>query len=110
MAITQLAPSGGPGRRYGSFAGKTAGSSAGPHPVGLLTQLGPGAWPGRRYGGFVGRVPVEPEPTPTTEETPVFSTPSGAYRRRPTNRYWLDLLDEEEIVLILAALERNNLL
>ena len=55
MPVTQLAPSALPGRRYGSFSGKTASSGAGPHPVDILTQLVPTATPGRRYGSFAGK-------------------------------------------------------
>lgn len=52
MAIAQPRAFGGfTGRRYGSFAGKTA-----DHTVGVLTQPRAfGAYSGRRYGSFAGR-------------------------------------------------------
>lgn len=55
-AITQQRPPGVlSGRRYGSFAGKTADTGS-THPVGILTQQRPpGILSGRRYGSFAGR-------------------------------------------------------
>lgn len=56
MAITQLTPSGIPGQRYGSFAGKDASNEpAGPHNPGTITQLTPSGIPGQRYGSFAGK-------------------------------------------------------
>src|SRR3990170_4101410 len=52
MPFTQLVPNALPGRRYGSFSGKTPSSL---HPVGIITQLMPGALPGARYSSFAGK-------------------------------------------------------
>lgn len=66
MALTQLHPYGGPGGRYGSFAGKAPASGDGPHNPGTITQLWSYGGPGHRYGSFAGKeasAPVPPAPS-----------------------------------------------
>jgi len=66
VALTQLTPHAGPGRRYGSFAGKeSTANPSGPHNPGTITQLRPYAGPGGRYGSFAGKEESGVTPTPT---------------------------------------------
>ena len=53
IRITQQDPHSLPGRRYGSFAGKTPDTPS--HPVGKITQLHLYGGPGKRYGSFAGK-------------------------------------------------------
>jgi hypothetical protein len=62
MRLTQQQPTALPGRRYGSFSGKTPGTPS-PHPVGKLVQQQPTALAGRRYGSFAGKRPTIPQPS-----------------------------------------------
>ena len=65
VKTTQLHPPTATGRRYGSFAGRTAGAT---HPVGRLTQLHPQMATGRRYGSFADRAAGEIPPEVVEED------------------------------------------
>jgi len=52
VRITQQEPTALPGRRYGSFASKTAATT---HPVANITRLWPYGGPGHLYGSFAGK-------------------------------------------------------
>ena len=55
--------------------------------------------------------PPPPSPPPPTEEPYIKPVvPSSLRRPRGGEQFWIDWQDEEEIMLILAVLERENLI
>lgn len=110
MALTQLTPSGIPGQRYGSFAGKAADAGHGPHNPGTITQLMPFGAPGGLYGNFAGK-----EESAAPEPQPVVQSSGGRVKKR-AERYalkvddkWLIFSSWDELEEYLESLKQEEL-